>query len=94
MEIAVLDRTPYRMLGLGTYLAAASQVLYLTTSNFLEYFSTTYDVLSTGDNRGRSIPKVDVMTAPRARSRSPFQLQFAEVPIGLLFYQYVFNPFF
>jgi hypothetical protein len=31
---AVLDRTPYRMLGLGTYLVAVSQVLYLTTYCF------------------------------------------------------------
>jgi hypothetical protein len=31
---AVLDRTPYRMLGLGTYSVAVSQVLYLTTYDF------------------------------------------------------------
>jgi hypothetical protein len=34
MEIAVLDCTPYRMLGLGTYLVAVSQVLYLTMYKF------------------------------------------------------------
>jgi hypothetical protein len=33
---AVLDRTPYKMLGLGTYLVAVSQVLYLTTYDFWE----------------------------------------------------------
>ena len=33
MEIAILDHTPYRMLGLGMYLVAVSQVLYITTYN-------------------------------------------------------------
>ena len=58
MEIAVLDCTPYRMLGLGTYLAAMSQVLYITTCKLYEYsvLSTMYNALLkvTG-----TIPKVD-----------------------------------
>ena len=33
LTLYVLDRTPYRMLGLGTYLVAVSQVLYLTIYN-------------------------------------------------------------
>lgn len=37
MEIAVLDRTPYRMLGLGTYLVTISQVLHLVIYRFQEY---------------------------------------------------------
>jgi hypothetical protein len=37
MEIAVLDRTLYRMLGLGTYLVTISQVLHLITYSFQEY---------------------------------------------------------
>jgi hypothetical protein len=47
MEIAVLDRTLYRMLGLGTYLVTISQVLHLITYSFQEYsvLSTMYDVL-------------------------------------------------
>jgi len=33
LTLYVLDRTSYRMLGLGTYLVAVSQVLYLTIYN-------------------------------------------------------------
>jgi len=47
LTLYVLDRTPYRMLGLGTYLVAVSQVLYLTIYNSWEYsvLNTVYDVL-------------------------------------------------
>jgi len=41
--------TPYRMLGLGMYLVAVSQVLYLTTYNLWEY--SVLNTMSRGPGR-------------------------------------------
>ena len=45
MEIAVLDRTPYRMLGLGTYLVATGFVPYYL--QFVGVLSPQYNVRCT-----------------------------------------------
>ena len=44
MEIAVLDHTPYRMLGLGTYLVAVSGFVYYYLQ-FVAVLSPQYNVL-------------------------------------------------
>ena len=76
MEIAVLDRTPYRMLGLGTYLLTLSQVLHLIIYSSQEYsvLSTMYDVLI--EVTGRGIPKVDIIPRKLGKFRNRFPIIF------------------
>ena len=70
MEIAVLDRTPYRMLGLGTYLVAVSGFVYYYLQ-FVAVLSRQYNILlevsGTGGFQKWTHNQEHVTTTPRAR---------------------------